>query len=138
MKEETKYVLTKRQLFGLMNALTVEFILGVLLTTVLAYDPTKPNALQTTILVLHIIVGIGIIIGSIMRLVMAIRWHLLLPQAIIGIIGAFAAFGSGMEAARSGDDIAVLFMALGFIVALLAYGHSLLSLQGSSKHSRSA
>jgi uncharacterized membrane protein HdeD (DUF308 family) len=138
MSDEKKLILTKRQLQGLLNALTLEFILGVILTTVVGYDPTKPNAFQTTILVLHIIIAIGIIIGSIMRIAMSIRWHTLLPQAVIGIIGVAVAFGSGMAAANDGNDIAVLLMSLGFITALLAYGHGLFTLTDRTNRKHTA
>ena len=115
----------QRQLRGLMAALVVEFILGVTLTTLINYDPNKHSAVQTTFLVLHIIVAIGILIGAITRFVFSIRSHTLQGASTVGLISVLVAFAGGGVAAGNGNNLAVFLMALGFVIAFISYGYSI-------------
>ncbi|MDB5161227.1 MAG: hypothetical protein JWO96_607 [Candidatus Saccharibacteria bacterium] len=124
-------VITRRQVRGLMAALAVQFVLGVALTTLISYSPDKHSGVQTTFLVLHIIVAIGILIGVTIRLVLAVRWHSLQIPSAIGLLASLGAFVCGVIATKSGNDVAVFLMAIGFIIAFAAYGYSLGKLTNS-------
>ncbi len=118
-----------RQLKGLVIALGIEFILGVILTTLVSYDSSKHSAVQTGFLVAHVVVAIGIIVGAIIQVVMSIKWRTLRAAASIGLLGAVGAFGSGEAAVKNGSNVAVFVMAMCFIVAFICYGYSLLALK---------
>lgn len=118
------YAKTERSLQRLQGMLITEFVLGVILTTVLDYNPEEPNTLQTIVLAAHIFVGVGLIIASIVHLVAARKEKLLGAKPWIGLFLILGANGAGSVAAQSGDDTAVLTMALCFIGALAVYGRS--------------
>jgi len=66
--------------------LLAEFILGVLLTTVINFQPHKHSALQTTVLVFHIIIGIALVAGSIAHAITSRKSHLLGLKPFKGIV----------------------------------------------------
>lgn len=117
--------MSQRQLVALNIALVVEFFLGVFLTTVINFDPSKHDTVQTIFLIAHIVVGIGLVIGGSVRLVVSIRQRLLRVVSGIGLISMVGALVSGSEAARTGSSVAVLIMATLFMVALVSYGYSM-------------
>lgn len=114
------------QLKGLLAVLSVEYILGVALTTIISYDPAKPTTVQTIFLVSHIVLAIGILAGAIVQVVLALRRHRLLMLSTVGILSVVSCLISGSLAARGGSDIAVFLMAIFFFVAMLCYGRSLM------------
>ncbi len=118
-----------RQLKGLIISLAIEFILGVILTTLVNYDSSKHSAAQTGFLVAHVVVAVGIIVGAIIQTVMSIKWHALRAASSIGLLSSVGAFASGEAAAKNGSDIAVFVMAMCFITAFICYGYSLLALK---------
>lgn len=127
----TKQVaLAKKQHIALLSALTIEFILGVCLTTVVDYDPSKHSTVQTAVLVSHIVVAIGLLVGAGMRLLLAVRWQALRMPAVVGLLSILVGFASGGAAADSGAALAVLLMALFFMIAFVAYGYSFFMLRG--------
>ena len=77
--------------------------------------------------ILHILLGIGIIIQSIVLMVRAARSgnRALRNASIIGFIAILVAGGSGASFVPSQNDTFSYLMSLGFIVAFMAYGWSL-------------
>ena len=112
---------TQKMIFMILGTLIFEFVLGVLLTTVIAYDPSSPNGFQTTILVLHMIVGAVLFFGGFIHLLNSRGTHIG-PTPVIGFSSIVGAFVTGGIAAGNGSDIAVLLMALFFSAAIVAYG----------------
>jgi hypothetical protein len=125
INESKRKVMTRRQVRGLMAGLAVQFVLGVSLTTLVNYNPDKHSTAQTALLVLHIIVAIGILIGVTVRFVLAMRWHSLQIPSAIGLLASLAAFACGVVATKNGNAVAVFLMAIGFLIAFAAYGYSL-------------
>jgi len=129
MKTVGYFLSSVRQLTGLLVALGVEFVLGIVLTTVLRYDPGKHSTLQMLVLFLHIFVGVGVLAGGIARLVTAFKQQALRIAAATGLLGTCGAFGSGDVAAKAGSSLAVFVMTACFFVAFAAYGYSLLAVR---------
>jgi hypothetical protein len=130
---EKKYPATERAVTWLIIMLLVEFVLGTLLTTVISYDPSKHNPLQTIVLAAHILIGIGLLIGSFAHILTSRSAHLLGAKPIIGFLLIVGAFVSGGIAARSGNNFAVLSMALCFGAAIVTYGLSFLKIKIANK-----
>lgn len=122
--EKRHLELAERQVRGLTVLLSVQFILGIILTTLINYDPHKSSAAQTTFLVLHIIVAAGLFAGSVFRLITSIRWDYLQIHSFVGLLAIVGALISGGIAAANGSGVAVFLMALGIMVAFGAYGNS--------------
>jgi hypothetical protein len=116
---------TRRQLMGLMTALAVEFILGITLTSLINYQPNKHSTVQNVFLVLHIIVALGILIGSIMRTVFAYKWKWLRVPSTIGLVSVLGALFAGSSAANNANNVGVFLMALFFLIAFAVYGYSM-------------
>lgn len=126
MKNSVKSIsIATRQLRGIMAFLVIEFVLGITLTTLIGYNQNKHSGVQTGFLIAHIVVGIGLLLGAIARLVVSIREKYLVVPSIVGLLSIVAAFVSGIIAANNSSGIAVFFMALFFVVAFVAYGSSL-------------
>lgn len=120
---------TKKQLRELVATLTLEFILGVALTTVIDFDPNKTTTIQTIILVVHMLLGAYILVIAVLRLLSAFKLNALQLESVAGLLAIIVALGSGGIAAQTGESVATMIMAFSFVVALLAYGKSLLRLQ---------
>ncbi len=120
------YPVVARAIKWLLVMLLVEFVLGTLLTTVINYTPDKHSTLQVIVLVVHIVVGIGLLIGSFAHIITSRSAHLLGPKPIVGFSCIVGAFAAGSIAASNGNSLAVLLMALFFAAALVTYGFSLL------------
>jgi hypothetical protein len=119
----------ERALKWIIILLLVEFILGVLLTTVIDFEPHKHSALQTIVLVSHIIIGIALIAGSIAHAVTARKSHLFGLRPYKGIIFIVTAFVAGGILVDNANSWAVLIMALGFGAAITNYGLSYIKLK---------
>ncbi len=118
MKKQTQ---AQKFLAMLLGTLMLEFVLGVLLTTVIAYNPATPTALQTTLLVLHMLVGTVLFFGAFIHFLNS-RGTQGGPTPLVGFLSIIGAFATGGIAAGNGSDVAVLAMALFFGTALIAYG----------------
>lgn len=114
----------RRGLFGLMGALILDAILGIALSTLINFDPSKHSAVQDIFLGLHMVIAVGIIIGGIVQLVVSIRTHMLRLSITIGFLSSLVAFVAGGISADKGNNVAVFVMAVCFIIALAAYGYS--------------
>lgn len=117
--------MAEKQLRGLTALLSVQFILGVTLTTLVNYDPSKRNVPQTLFLSLHIAVAIALLIVAAIRFITSVRWHYLIVSSAVGILSIILSMIAGMIAASSGSGVAVFFMAMGFLAAFAAYGYSM-------------
>jgi uncharacterized protein YacL len=122
---QKQVLFTRRQLMGLMAALAIEFILGITLTTLINYQPNKHSTVQNVFLVLHIIVALGILIGSIVRVILAYKWRWLRVPSAVGILSVLGALFAGSAAANSGNNVGVFLMALFFLFAFAVYGYSI-------------
>ncbi len=118
-------IIAKRQLTGLLASLTIVFILGVILTTVISYDPNKHSSVQTGFLIAHAVIAVSILIGGMVRFILSIMWHSLRMLSLLALLSSVAAFVSGDIAARTGNSTAVLIMAIGFILSFILYGYNL-------------
>lgn len=125
MLNQKQVILTRRQLMGLMAALAIEFILGITLATLINYQPNKHNTVQNVFLGLHIVVALGILIGGIMRVILAYRWRWLRVPSAIGLLSILGALFAGSAAANSGSTVGVFLMALFFLIAFATYGYSM-------------
>ena len=128
MKPE-KYPMIERALKWLIIMLLVEFILGVLLSTVINYHPHNHSITQTTILILHIVIAIALIIGSIAHAITSHSSHLLGAKPYKGIVFILTAVIAGSISADNGNSLAVLIMALGFGAAITNYGLSYIKIK---------
>jgi len=129
MSKTSKYPIIERAVRWLLIMLLTEFVLGTLLTTVIAYDPTKPSVVQTGFLVAHILIGTALLFGSFAHILTSRSAHLLGLKPIIGLLCIVGAFASGSAAAQNGSDIAVLAMTLLFGAAIVTYGLSYLAVK---------
>jgi hypothetical protein len=126
--------ITRRQLTGLLAALTIDYLLGVTLTTVISYDPNKHSTTQNIFLGAHILVAAGILIGAVVRLVMSIKWQSMQLLSGIGLVSVLISLAAGDYAAQKGSNLAVLLMAIFFIVAMLTYGFSFTKIYKNSQN----
>lgn len=117
----------RRRLLGLMGALVIDAILGIALTTLIIFDPSKHSTGQDAILGLHVLIAIGIIIGGIVQVVASFRTKFLRLPISIGFVSSLVAFATGGISADKGNNVAVFTMAVCFIIALCAYGYSVTS-----------
>ncbi len=118
------YLSQHRGLLALMGALMLNAVLGIALSTLINFDPSKHSATQDLLLGLHILIAVGIIIGGIVQLVTSIRTHILRLPITVGFLSSLVAFATGGISADSGNSVAVFVMAVCFIIALAAYGYS--------------
>jgi hypothetical protein len=121
----TIVAMKRRRLTGLMIALFIEYLLGVTLSTVINYDPTKHSTVQSVFLVAHIAVAIGILIGAVFALVGSLREKALVAPSVIGLLAVLGSWGSGSEASSTGSSTATFVMAICFAIAIASYGYSL-------------
>jgi len=131
MKVEDYHII-ERALKWIIIMLLAEFILGVLLTTVINFQPHKHSALQTTVLVFHIIIGIALVAGSIAHAITSRKSHLLGLKPFKGIVFIITAFIAGGISTDNGNSWAVLIMALGFGAAITNYGLSYIKVKATS------
>lgn len=115
----------RRRLRILVGVLLVDAILGIALTTIIDFEPSKHSVAQNSVLVLHILLAIGIVLGGIIQLVSAVRTGVLRGAAAVGLLSALTALAAGGKSADNGSDAAIFIMATCFIVAVAVYGYSL-------------
>ena len=118
-----------RQGFGMCIALSLEFILGITTTFFVKFPDNAPKeelwkfSWTQIPLALHIIFGLIIFVGSFVLVIRSIQlknkhWTIASLVGIIAIIGSL--FG-GSTFIPTQKDIYSFIMAIGFIVALVAY-----------------
>lgn len=114
----------ERALKWIIIMLLAEFILGVLLSTVINFEPHKHSAVQDAVLALHVIIGIGLVIGSVAHAITSRKSHFLGLKPVKGIVFIAAAFIAGGISTDNGNSWAALIMALSFGAAITNYGLS--------------
>ena len=118
---------------GLVYGLIVQFLLGMISNLFVAFPEEGGEnqmwefARTQLPVVLHILIGFGLLFGSISLLIHAnkakdVAW--LLP-ARVGFAGILVAFLAGARFIPTQGDSYSLLMAIAFIVALVAYGAGL-------------
>jgi hypothetical protein len=130
--KNNKYAIVERAVRWLIIMLMTEFVLGVLLTTVINYSPHSHSRLQLLVLILHIVLGVGLTIGSFAHILTSRSSHLLGIKPLIGFLCIVGALISGSIAAKTGTAAAVLIMALLFAVAIINYGVSYVTVKSAS------
>ncbi len=124
----------RRDTLVILGFLLLQFILGMTLNLFVSFpnipvgssDQTYFNAIFTTpFLLVHFIVGVGLLLGSIWLLIGAIKTKVgdISLVAVLGFISTLASYVSGFEFLLSGfqNNLFSFTMSIGFIVALLSY-----------------
>lgn len=122
--EKRRLKLAQKQVQAMMGLLSLQFIIGVLLTTIIDYNPNKTTAVQTTFLILHIIVAAALFAISLVRVITGYKWRIAPTQALIGFVAIISALVSGGVAAANGNSVAVFMMAIGILIAFSSTGQS--------------
>jgi divalent metal cation (Fe/Co/Zn/Cd) transporter len=121
------------QSIGLLSMLGIQFILGMILNLFIKL-PDNPKGLGSAIkhgggvvLVLHVLIAIGLLIGSISLIARAYaaRSKPWLIASIIGALGIIAALTNGFAFVGNNNDVNSFVMALGFLVAATSYSVAL-------------
>ena len=128
-----KYPVVERAVKWLIIMLLAEFVLGTLLTTVINFTPGKHSAMQDTVLIAHIVLGVALIVGSLAHIFTSRSSHLLGIKPVLGFLLIIGAFASGSEATKNGNSLAVLIMALCFGAAIVTYGLSYVCVRAAAK-----
>jgi hypothetical protein len=131
----------KHQSIGLLNGLALQFILGMMLNLFTTLPNKHPGQTGNYFvrsghsfgwaitlgggltLFLHVIVAIGLLLGSTAFVVRAAKAHskLWLWVSSIGLIGILTAFSHGLAFLDFNNDVESFIMAMGYIVATVAY-----------------
>jgi hypothetical protein len=117
--------------------LVAQYIFGIYTTLYVKLEDATGDkwkfAMEQLPLLLHILIGTALIIVSLYLLVAAARskQKIQIWSNLVGFIGILAAYGFGSDFITSNVESSSFLMALAFIVALVAYGHSYLRLKSS-------
>ena len=128
-----KLSLLNSQAIGLILGLVVQFLLGIAINLYVQFPANQTReqlwsfAFKQWLVVAHLVVGVGLVLGSIIFLIRSIRqkslgWKIL---AAIGLIAVLIAWASGEEFVSTQADIWSFVMSIGFGIALLAYSWGL-------------
>jgi|GEM_PF-417347 len=122
-------VALERQLQGMLAGLSVQFLLGLALATVAGYDAntyTGNHMAYQLVLVLHMVVALGLVAGSI-SLVAATRKRAAKFSGIgwAGLVAILVATGSGLARLSVDGEWLTFLMGAGFIAAVALYGRLL-------------
>jgi hypothetical protein len=133
------------QSFGLLSMLAIQFVLGMILNLFVTLPKTHPGQTGNyfsrsvygfewaisngggIVLLLHVVVAIALLLASLSLVVRTINakssyWIVI---SIIGAIGVIVALTNGLAFIGYDSDVASFVMAIGFIVAGVAYGYGL-------------
>ena len=128
-KNEVKNLSLKKQGIGMVIALIIQYLLGMITNLFVQFPDTKNEgklwlyAWSQTSLALHIVLGILLLLGSVILLIRAFvrkdgAWILASTLGFLTILGSGIA---GAIFVTKQSDVYSLAMALGFIVAFLSY-----------------
>lgn len=126
-----KFAVVERAVTWLLIMLIAEFVLGVLLTTL--FDHENPGLLRTSILVAHIAVGVGLLVGSLGHIFTSRSSHLLGIKPVLGFLCIVGAFLSGVATTVEHSELAVLAMSLFFGAAIVVYGLSFAAVKAAGR-----
>lgn len=133
MSDSGKTAKLRQQGLGLIIGLSLQFILGIITNLYIKFpDTSNRNDLWHTIWsnvasAAHAVLGILLVLGSLTLLVRSLRksdstWKI---ASVIGFVGILVAGFSGSQFVSTQNDAYSLAMALGFIVAVIAYAWGL-------------
>jgi hypothetical protein len=116
----------------MLGGLSLQFVLGLALATVAAYDSsthTGNQALYQLFLLLHMLVGLGILAGSI-ALVVAARKRApgLTIRAVVGLCAILVSIITGLARVSVDGEWLTFLMGAGFIAAISLYGQMLVEI----------
>jgi len=120
------------------GALVLQYVLGMLTNMFVSFpDTTQPDQLWAAARsqfpsAAHILIGTLLLVSAIVFVVRAARepQRLWLVSAVVGLIAILAAAYGGVMFTSTQVDTYSLVMALGFIVAFVAYGWGLYATRG--------
>jgi hypothetical protein len=124
---------TKRSLrahaIGMIGILTLQFLIGMYVTFFVSFPEDAQReelwkfAMRQPFIALHILLGLLLLLGTIALLVRGIvlknaAW---IKSATIALLATIGAIVAGIVVVPSQNDLYSFLMAVGFIIALLAY-----------------
>ena len=120
----------KKQAFGMIIGLSIQYLLGLGANLFVEFPVSGSRAAMFTIAwshfltASHIVLGLGLLLGSIAFLMRAhkLRASWVTGAAWIGFLAIFVAGYSGETFVVEQKDVYSFIMGVAFIVALLAYG----------------
>lgn len=122
----------QKRLFGMLAMLVTEFLLGMIINLFINFN-NGFHGIGFYLLILHVIVGIGLLIGSVLVVVFASKINKVFnPFAWVGAISIWLAFIAGMLTAKTSLNGWSFVMALGFIAAIVVYGRLLYEMKGTN------
>jgi hypothetical protein len=120
----------EKSLQRMLGGLSVQFVLGLALATVAAYDSgthTGSQALYQLFLLLHMLVGLGLLAGSIALLVATRkRAPRLTGRAVVGLCAMLVSIVTGLARISVDGEWLTFLMGTGFIVAISLYSQMLI------------
>lgn len=126
---EASKVSLERRLQGILGGLAAQFLLGLALATIADYNAsthTGNHAIHQIVLTLHMLVAVGLIVGSI-GLVIAVRKQA--PKfgglAWTGLVSLLVAAAAGLARLSVDGEWLSFLMGAGFVVAFGVYGQLL-------------
>ncbi|MCL4367110.1 hypothetical protein M1563_02985 [Patescibacteria group bacterium] len=133
IKDKSSAFLLRKQAWSMFWLLIGQFFLGIATNLFISFpQTTKPSLLwqfarSQILIVLHMIIGLGLLIGTFYLLVRARHfqdntWQI---SAVISSLAVVLAFSGGILYISSQLEFYSFLMATGFIIALLAYAWGL-------------
>jgi hypothetical protein len=126
---EAHKVPLERQLQGMLGGLSAQFLLGLALATIADYNSSTHignHAVHQIILLLHMLIALGLIVGSI-GVVRAVRRQV--PKfgglALTGLVAILVATVSGLVRLFVDGEWLTFLMGAGFVLAVGAHGQLL-------------
>jgi len=138
-REAENSTVIEKGLQGMLSGLSLQFVLGLALATIAAYDSDTHvgnRALYQLFLLLHILVGLGLLVGSTVLIVtVRARAPKLTGRAVIGLCAILVSVVTGLARMSVNGEWLTFLMGAGFIAALSLYGQMLVE---ALRHKESA
>jgi hypothetical protein len=138
----------KKRSFGLLIMLGIEFVVGMALNLFANLPDNHPGSTGSlnyfvrslhsygwaitigggAALFLHVLIGTGLLFGSIVLLVFAVKSHMKtwIWLSALGLFGILMAFSNGLSFLDYNHDLSSFLMAMGFLLATGSYTASLI------------
>jgi hypothetical protein len=131
-REHENSAVIEKGLQGMLSGLSLQFVLGLALATVATYDSDTHvgnRALYQLFLLLHILVGLGLLVGSTALIVTArTRAPKLTGRAVVGLCAILVSVVTGLARMSINGEWLTFLMGAGFIVAISLYGQMLVEI----------